>query len=711
MKKTLLVSLLWLLVTVTARAAGPVIFTGQSLIIGRYTSILEDPHDSYSPGQIRFAAGFKPATSDIPNLQLSRSGFWLRFSIRNASAYDQLLLQLQYPTLSVCEFYYPVNGRYQASKLTDTLPFGQRKYKHQDFLFDIRLPRDSTVICYLHVKSSEEMVLPLILGTPQQIGESLLTANLLWGIFIGLILVMVLYNFFIFLFTQDNSYLWYVLYSMCIGLTQTTLSGYTYHYLFADAPWLFHLGIIAFPALAGIMAMLFVRSFLDTRARTPRLHRIFLGAIALYSIAILLRLTGFDQASYRAIDISALCTTALIYIVAVKISLQGYRPAKFFLLAWTIFFAGIILFTLRNLGVLPYNTFTNYTMESGIVFEVTLLSIALADRINILKKEKEQSQAESLESARENERIIREQNTLLEIRVSERTAELNYTLENLKQAQAQLVESEKMASLGQLTAGIAHEINNPINFVTANVSPLRRDVDTLLEVISAIEAIGLSDVPIDAKKITIQDYKEEIDFDYLKTEIRQLLNGIHNGASRTAEIVKGLRVFSRLDEDDLKMADMNEGVDSSIIILNNLLNGRISIIREYGQLPLVECYPGKLNQVFLNILSNAIDAVRKKYGEEPDGRIVITTAHENGGVWISFRDNGTGMDKSTRKKIFDPFFTTKDVGEGTGLGMSIAYNTIKKHNGEISIVSEPGEGSELRISIPLQQHSVKTHLT
>jgi len=711
MKKILLLSLLWLSVTVAVKASGPVIFTGQSLIIGRYTSILEDPHDSYSPGQIRLAAGFKPATSDIPNLQLSRSSFWLRFSIRNASAYDQLLLQLQYPTLSVCEFYYPVNGRYQAIKLTDTLPFGQRKYKHQDFLFDIHLPKDSTETCYLHVKSSEEMVLPLILGKPQQIGESLLAANLLWGIFIGLILVMVLYNFFIFLFTQDNSYLWYVLYSMCIGLTQTTLSGYTYHYLFADAPRLFHLGIILFPALAGITAMLFVRSFLDTKARTPRLHRIFLVAIALYSIAILLRLTGFDQPSYRAIDISALCTTALIYIVAVKISLQGYRPAKFFLLAWTIFFAGIILFTLRNLGALPYNTFTNYTMESGIVFEVTLLSIALADRINILKKEKEQSQAESLERARENERIIREQNTLLEIKVSERTAKLNDTLENLKQAQAQLVESEKMASLGQLTAGIAHEINNPINFVTANVSPLRRDVDTLLEVIGAIEAIGLSDVPIDAKKITIQDYKEEIDFDYLKTEIRQLLNGIHNGASRTAEIVKGLRVFSRLDENDLKMADINEGIDSSIIILNNLLNGRISIIREYGQLPLVDCYPGKLNQVFLNILSNAIDAVRKKYGEEPGGQIVIATTHENGSIWISFRDNGTGIDETTRNKIFDPFFTTKDVGEGTGLGMSIAYNTIKKHNGEISIISEPAKGADFRICIPLRQHSVKTNLT
>jgi two-component system NtrC family sensor kinase len=683
----------------------PVVFKGDNIIIGKYVSILEDPGNRLTISDVRASSRFTPSLIQTPNLQLSKSGFWLKFAVKNESASDDLILALEYPTLTVCEFYYPQKGSYTVQKLSDDAPFRKRKYQHQNFLFDIHLPADSTGMYYLHVESTEEMVLPLILATPQKMAESLLAGNILWGIFMGLILVMVLYNFFIFLFTRDNSYLYYVLYSTFIGLTQTTLSGYTYHYLFANSPGLFHNCIIIFPALAGISAMLFVRSFLHTKSSTPKLHKFFLIAILAYCTAIALRLMGLGQASYRMIDFSALFTTALIYTVAVKISMQGYRPAKLFLLAWTIFFAGIILFTLRNLGVLPYNNFTNYTMESGIAFEVTLLSLALADKINILKKEKEASQAESLEIAKENERIIREQNVILETKVVERTAELNTTLEDLKETQAQLVESEKMASLGQLTAGIAHEINNPINFVTSNVSPLKRDVEMLFDAIGAIEGIGLSGVPVAEKQQQIDEYKEELDFDYLKTEIKHLLNGIYDGASRTAEIVKGLRVFSRLDEDDLKIADINEGVESTMIILNNQL-GAIRVDRKYGNLPPVECYPGKLNQVFLNLMSNAIYAVHKKFGEESGGRISITTSSDEKNVFIKIEDNGTGMDTQVQKKIFEPFFTTKEVGEGTGLGLSIAYNTIKKHQGEINMVSAPGEGATFTIKLPLSYATI-----
>jgi len=693
----------WFAVKLAAQS--PVPFTGENIIIGKNVSILEDSKGSYDLQTARKSAAFVPSSIETPNLQLSRSAFWLRFSIHNTSSSDRLMLLLEYPTLTICDFYYPENGRYQVQKLSDTLSFGQRKYRHQNFLFDISLPKDSTATYYLRVKSSEQMVLPLILGTPAHVAEYLLTANILWGIFIGLIFIMVGYNFFIYLFTKDRSYIYYVLYVTFIGLTQTTLSGYTYHFLFPESPLLFHKCIIIFPALAGISAMMFVKEFLNTRQRAPVLNKLFPAAILLYSIAIVLRLAGIDRVSYRMIDISALCTTFLIYAVAVKISLQGYKPARYFLIAWTIFFAGIIMFTLRNLGVLPFNGFTNYTMESGIAIEVTLLSIALADRINVLKKEKELSQAEALRIAHENEKIIREQNTLLETRVTERTSELNTALEDLKQAQSQLIESEKMASLGQLTAGIAHEINNPINFVTSNVSPLKRDIDMIFHAINFMEKIALSDATADNKKAQLDEYKEEQEIDYLQTEISHLISGIYNGASRTAEIVKGLRIFSRLDEDGLKRANLNEGIESSMIILNNQLGG-INVIREYSDLPLVECYPGKLNQVFLNILSNAIYAVHKRFGERDGGEIRIITSAEPDSVKIRIKDNGIGIDEETQKKIFDPFFTTKGVGEGTGLGMSIAYNTIKKHNGSIRVDSSPGDGAEFILTLPVQ-HVIK----
>jgi two-component system NtrC family sensor kinase len=709
MNKNFFVLILFLLIfSSNTFSQDSVFFKGENEVIGRHVSILEDPANHFNINSVKTAPGFISSTVQVPNLKLSKSDFWLRFLIKNQTAEDHLLLSLDYPTLDVCDFYYPLNGKYHMQSFSDKFAFNQRKYKYQNFIFDVNIPKDSAVTYFLKVKSGEQMVLPLILGTPQKIAESILTQQLLWGILIGLILVMVLYNLFVFISTRDKSYLYYVIYTMLIGLTQTSLSGYTYHYLFFDSPFLYNKGLIVFPGLAGISAVFFITSFLHTKERTPRLHKVFPVIILLYASAVILRVIGFDHISYRMIDVSALCITVITYGAAIPISLQGYRPAKLFLVAWTIFFVGVILFVLRNLGILPYNNFTNYTMQVGTAFEVTLLSLALADRINILKKEKEISQAESLKIAKENEIIIREQNVLLELKVNERThelseanQELNKTLEDLKQTQSQLVESEKMASLGQLTAGIAHEINNPINFVTSNINPLKRDIDIMFSAINEIENVSISDSSIADKKKQIKEYKEEVDFDYLTLEIDHLIKGISEGAKRTAEIVKGLKIFSRLDEDDLKKTDINEGLESTMVIANNLLGNKIKVTKEYGNLPLAECYAGKLNQVFLNIISNAIYAVKKRFGENTGGEIIIMTTYDSENILIKIKDNGTGMDADTQKKIFEPFFTTKDVGEGTGLGMSIAYNTIKKHNGQITISSTHGEGSEFYLQIPI----------
>jgi two-component system NtrC family sensor kinase len=685
----------------SANAQQTIIFKGENLVIGKDVTILEDTSNRLGIEDVRKSTRFVPSKSPVPNLQLSKSNFWLRFTIKNQSPTNQMLLSLDYPTLDICEFYYPVNGVYKEEKLSDRNDFDKRKYKHQDFIFDITSKPDSAETYYLKVQSGQEMVLPILLGTPQKIAESKLTNDMLWGGLVGILLVMMLYNTFVYVSTKDINYLYYVLYTLFIGLTQTTLSGYTYRFLFPHSPVLFNNCIIIFPALAGISLMLFSQGFLGIKERMPTMGYIFKVVIAFYVVAIIIRLSGHALIAYRAIDISALCLSVSIYVAVIRLSIKGYRPAKFFALAWTIFLAGLVLFVLRNLGVLAYNNFTNYTMQVGTAIEVTLLSLALADRINVFKAEKEKSQEETVIALKENERIIREQNVVLEQKVEERTHELNESLENVKQTQSQLVEAEKMASLGQLTAGIAHEINNPINFVTSNINPLKRDVEMILDVMATIETVSQSDASDEEKQKKIADYKEEVDFDYLVLEIRHLIKGIHEGASRTAEIVKGLKIFSRLDEDDLKKTDINEGIESTLIIANNLLNGYVKVITEYGGLPLVECYAGKLNQVFLNILSNAIYAINKKFGDNQGGEIKISTTNDGENVVITIADNGTGMTEEAKKKIFEPFFTTKEVGEGTGLGMSIAYNTIKKHNGQILLNSVLGEGTQFILKIPI----------
>jgi two-component system NtrC family sensor kinase len=709
MKKIYLTLLLLQVLFLTKGIAQKIIvFKGDNIVIGQSVSILEDATEHLDFSSIQKSAGFVQSQIEVPNLQLSTSVFWLRFTINNESSANQLLLSLDYPTLDVCEFYYPVNGAYHSEKVSDSNPFDKRKYKHQDFLFDVKVPNHSTATFYLKVKSNEQMVLPLVLGTPQKIAETKLTRDLLWGVLIGILLVMVLYNTFVFISTRDISYLYYVLYTLFIALTQTSLSGYTYRFIFPNSPVLFNMGIIVFNALGGIAFALFARSFLGIKDKMPLMGKVFNFIILLYALTIIVRVSGYALVSYRMTDVSALVVTVSTYIVIIKLSADGYRPAKFFLLAWSMFFAGIVLFVLRNLGILPYNNYTNNTMPIGTAIEVILLSLALADRINIFKAEKEKSQEETVKALLENEKIVREQNVILELKVTERTIELsesyeelNSTLENLKQTQTQLVEAEKMASLGQLTAGIAHEINNPINFVTSNISPLRRDIEMVLEALTTIEAVGLSDAPRAEKLKQINECKEDLDFDYLTSEIKHLINGINEGATRTAEIVKGLRFFSRLDEDGLKRADVNEGLKSTLVIANNLLNNRIKVVKAFGDLPTVECYPGKLNQAFLNIISNAAYAVQKRYENNEGGEITVATSHDEKDVFIRIKDNGTGMDEHTLKKLFEPFFTTKDVGEGTGLGMSIAYNIIKKHAGTIDVISTPGEGTEFTLQIPI----------
>ncbi|HCN82838.1 MAG TPA: histidine kinase, partial [Sphingobacteriaceae bacterium] len=686
-----------------------IVYTRGSVIIGKKVEILKDDSDKYTPQTALNSPLFYKNESDIPNFNISNSTYWIKFTVQNASKENRLLLQIDNALIDTSNVYFVKNNTVYLSEASGSAKkFSGREYKYPDFVFNLAVSPDSSVTYLLKIKSAEQLHVPMIIGSQQVIAEAQNTKDLISGIHIGVLLIMVFYNLFVFFSVRDRSYLFYVLYILFIGLTQISLTGYSYKYLFPEFPWLYKQTIVVAASIAGISAAYFIKSFLNTKKFTPVLDKLLFVIACSYALAAIMRISGFYWISSRMIDFTALSIAVVAYIIAIKLTLQNYRPAKFYLIAWTIFIIGLVLFVLRNLGILPYNQITSYTMQVGTILEVALLSIALADKINIFRQEKEKSQEETVSALKENERIIREQNVFLEAKVEERTSELtvsnnelNKTLIELKETESQLVESEKMASLGQLTAGIAHEINNPINFITSNVNPLKRDVDILLEAITKIESVGLSDGISAEKHKQIETYKEEIDFDYLKIEINHLLKGINDGASRTAEIVKGLRIFSRLDEDDLKKADINEGLDSTLIIVNNLFNNKIKLVKEYGNIPLIECYPGKLNQVFLNIISNAIYAINKQHGDKADGILKISTSHDETTVFVKIEDNGTGMDDNTKKKIFEPFFTTKDVGEGTGLGMSITYNTIKRHNGNIVINSTLGVGSEFILELPI----------
>ncbi|MBD2180565.1 ATP-binding protein [Aerosakkonema funiforme] len=290
----------------------------------------------------------------------------------------------------------------------------------------------------------------------------------------------------------------------------------------------------------------------------------------------------------------------------------------------------------------------------------------------------------------------------LEKRVEERTQELTNTLQELQQTQAQLIQTEKMSSLGQLVAGIAHEINNPVNFIYGNLKHASNYIDNLLELIYLYQQHYPEPIP------TIQEKIEEIDIDFLIDDLPKILLSMKVGSERIRAIVLSLRNFSRLDESEMKLVNIHEGIENTLLILNNRLKRGIQVIKEYGDLPLVECYPAQLNQVFLNILANAIDALSEPQNSKQQAKenfsptiIIRTEKVDCNYVRVGIRDNGPGIPSEVIAKLFDPFFTTKPIGKGTGLGLSISYQIVKKHRGKIEAISELGQGTEFVLMLPL----------
>ena len=278
-----------------------------------------------------------------------------------------------------------------------------------------------------------------------------------------------------------------------------------------------------------------------------------------------------------------------------------------------------------------------------------------------------------------------------------RHAQLRQTLVRLAGAQEQLVQSEKMASIGQLAAGVAHEINNPIGYVHSNLGSLQEYLHSLFSLIEVYErALRLPDPKVMLPEI--QEMRDRYDIDFITGDLPQLMSESREGIERVTAIVRNLKDFSYSGRDDSwKSADLHAGLDSTINIIWNELKYKVTLEKHYGKLPLVQCRPSELNQVFMNILLNASHAIDER------GTITVSTGVDGDEVWIDVQDSGHGIPDEILQRIFDPFFTTKPVGSGTGLGLSISYGIVKKHNGRIEARNIPGAGACFRITLPIRQ--------
>ena len=328
------------------------------------------------------------------------------------------------------------------------------------------------------------------------------------------------------------------------------------------------------------------------------------------------------------------------------------------------------------------------TDENGTVFQVVLVSKDITE--DRRKTEKIQNLNQELKASSD--------------KIRKKNSELENALRQLRETQAQMLQTEKMASIGQLAAGVAHEINNPTGYVSSNLKTLsnyQESINALMDLYQALKAdLRQETANTDAKREVLDQLEKidaiekSIDFDFLRSDIMALIGESREGTERIKKIVLDLKEFAHPGQEQKKPTDINRGLESTLNVVLNEFKYKARVVKDFGELPAVSCHPQQLNQVFMNILLNAAQAI------EDNGEVRIQTRQNNQNIEIVIQDNGHGIETENLSRVFDPFFTTKDVGEGTGLGMNIAYNIVKKHDGSIDVESRQGEGTTFTVKIP-----------
>lgn len=651
-------------------------------------------------------ARWQPVNKQVVSFGITKDVYWIRVPLQNNTG-RPLLLKVANNALTEVRVYETVNNQVTGEHFSGaTQPFAQRQLLDVDYLFPLKVTPGAAATVYIRVQHFRGTHFPLLAGTGAAFYNEAGRRNLLQGMYYGFMLLMVLYNLFIYFSLRDSSYLYYVVYVFLMGLFNASVTGYAFRYIWPNLPALnaYEDILSALVCMAGI---LFTVNFLNTKQNAPVFHRVLLALLAAYTVIGAVVGAGYFYPGSVAVETLSLVLVLVLFGAAYRVLQKGYQPALFFLFAWSLLLISVVVFVLKDFDVLPYTDFTESSLQIGSAVEALLLSMALANRINVLKKEKQEAQWETLRSLEKNRTLMAEQNEMLEKKVEERTSELKLAnkelltaLKNLKDTQAQLVQREKMASLGELIAGIAHEIQNPLNFVnnfSENNAELLAELKQAVDTGNNTEALALVEQTIaNEERIT------------------------HHG-KRADSIVKNMLQHSRSKAEQKELADINALVDEYLRLSYHGLRAQDKLFNATLEThfdPAAGCLyiiPQEIGRVLLNLFNNAFYSVNKKKKAKPDYNPVVRvqTQRSADSVIICISDNGLGIPEAIFDKIFQPFFTTKPVGEGTGLGLSLSYDIVANgHAGQMTVETKDGDFTTFKIILPTQTNHLNfTSLT
>ncbi|WAC14308.1 sensor histidine kinase [Dyadobacter pollutisoli] len=666
----------------------------ESVEIGQKVWLLEDKAGKLTIDQVssgKYAAAFVPSSKPILNFGITESFYWLKFRMDNETD-DNLLLEMAQSFLPVCDFYYRGNGGvWQVQRAGYEVGVGQKQVKHHFPLFP--LPKGDHDF-YVRFQSFSPPT-PVRIWNEEVYEVKANYQKLIYGLYEGILLFVVINNILLFFSFRRLSYLHYAVVVLLYAATVAAVSDGFLPYVISKPDMMFWYRLI--PELNMPVLWLYCILFLEVKKYLPGFYNYTLALLAYFILIIVV--SQFLPLSQVLLvnQINAVMLFGSIVWLGIAVRRKGNVLGYYLALTYLVFCFFVVLEAVYIQTGYPSYFFEISHVSVAILLEVFFLSYLLSKRFEWEKKDIENQRAvaqlQLLEKTLENEKIVREQNVSLEQKVTARTAELNQSLQNLKSVQNQLIQAEKMASLGELTAGIAHEIQNPLNFVN-NFS----EVSTEL----------LDEIRDERSKGAERD--EELEGVLLEDLTENLQKITHHG-KRADAIVKGMLEHSRIGSGQKELTDINllateygrlayhglrakdKGFSPELVFD---LDPHLVKTRTVGK---------DIGRVMVNLVSNAYYAVNQRKLTEPDLNPVITVSTRTLGneMEIRVKDNGAGIPENLRQKIFQPFFSTKPTGQGTGLGLSLSYEiVVMGHNGRLELESSVGTGSEFIVIIPVE---------